>query len=185
MARCFSSWAVPRVCDTFLANLHSQFPEIKDYRYDFSSNQYVDSRGRPLDAARLERGKGAPGARAAKAGEATLRRGIFLQSLVESESGARPGILEQVFTRSDSLVRDGGLDAVFSRARHPFTLSGNNPSDSSPTGVTAQSLLARHWDGEPASSTRAAILEALRTKQPDVADWLRVNRGRVRRPGQF
>lgn len=70
-------------------------------------------------------------------------------------------------------------DVVFSRARHPFALSGNNPSDGSQTGVRAQSLLARHWDGEPASSAQAAIREALRTKQPDVADWLRVNRRRI------
>lgn len=77
-----------------------------------------------------------------------------------------------------ALIRASG-DARFSRARHPFTLSGQNPSDSSQTGVTAQSLLARHWDGEPASSAQAAIREALRTKQPDVADWLRVNRNRI------
>ncbi len=129
--------------------LPSQFPEIQGYRYDFSSNQYVDSRERPLDAARLERGEGTPGARAAKAGEATLRRGILLQSLVASESGARPGILEQVFTRSHSLVRDGGLDAVFSRARHPFTLYGNNPSDNSQAGVRAESLLTPNRERRP------------------------------------
>ena len=170
---------VRALINTFLANLHSQFPAIKSYRYDFSQRQFVDRRGQPVDGDRFELAGELGGARAAKAGQATLRRGILLQSLVESEGGARPGILEQVFTRGHSLVRDGGLDAVFSRARHPFTLSGNNPSDSSQTGVTAQSLLARHWDGEPASSAQAAIREALRTKQPDVVDWLRVNRNRI------
>ncbi|WP_370552010.1 hypothetical protein [Haliea sp. E1-2-M8] len=134
---------------------------MKGYRYDFNSNQYVDSRGRPVDAARLERAEGTGGARAARAGQATLRRGIFLQSLMESESGARPGILEKVFTRSDSLIRDGGLNRVFSSAA---TLSGSNPSDASRRGLRARALIAGHWDGDHAASGQAARRETRNTE---------------------
>lgn len=55
-------------------------------------------------------------AREARAGEATLRRAIFLKSLISSESGQRPGILEQVLRRGRSLVSDGGLTAMLRRS---------------------------------------------------------------------
>ncbi len=48
-------------------------------------------------------------------GEASLRRGILLQSLVESESGEKPGILENVLRRSVQLVGEGNLAGVMRR----------------------------------------------------------------------
>lgn len=57
--------------------------------------------------------EGSGTARSSRAGQATLRRGILLQSLVESPRGQRPELLEAVFTRGHSLVRDGGLEQLF------------------------------------------------------------------------
>ena len=82
--------------DTFLANIHGQFPGIRAYRYDFAGRRFVDGRGRPIgldrfaDAAELEV------ARASRAGARTLRRAIFMQSLVSSPSSQRPGLLGRV-----------------------------------------------------------------------------------------
>lgn len=106
---------VRAMIESFLSTLYTQFPALKGYRYDFAKHRFVDRRGRPLDAARLERGEGSPDARGARAGEATLRRGIFLQSLVSNSRSERPGLLEEVLSRGRSLVTDGDLGAMFSR----------------------------------------------------------------------
>lgn len=110
---------VKALIHTYLETLHQKFPAIKDYRYDFANHRFVDRRGRPLDADRLERGARGSDARASRSGEASLRRGILLQSLASSTSSERPGILEQILRRSAQLVSDeGGLKAVFARAYH-------------------------------------------------------------------
>lgn len=108
---------VRSMVDTIVSNLYHSFPGLKEYHYDFRGNRLVDSRGRPVDAARLDAGKRHPDARASRAGQATLRRGIFLQSLVSSEGGERPGILEQALNGARELVTNGGLTGSFSRAK--------------------------------------------------------------------
>lgn len=99
--------------DTFVTTTRAQNPEIKDYHYDFQRREFVDKRGNSITRGRFVAGSERPAARSARAGEATLRRGIFLQSLVSSESGQRPGILEQVLNRGHSLVNQGGLQGLF------------------------------------------------------------------------
>ena len=106
---------VTSLIESFLSTLYTQFPGLGNYRYDFRGNRFVDRRGRPLDAARLERGEGSPAGRQSRAGQATLRRGIFLQSLVASESGKRPELLENILARGRALA-SGELRAMFSRA---------------------------------------------------------------------
>lgn len=64
-----------------------------------TNHRRTNCRGRPIDAARLERGQGTREARTARAGEATLRRGIFLRSLVSSEGSERPDILGRLLHR--------------------------------------------------------------------------------------
>lgn len=92
---------------TFVITTFNHFHELKNYRYDFDKNQYVDGRGRPLgpdfasDAANLE------GARGAVAGAKTLRRAIFLNSLLEAEDSRIPGITERLVSRARSLVAKG------------------------------------------------------------------------------
>ena len=117
---------VRSLIDTFLSNLHQRFPQIKDYSYDFARLEIIDSRGRPVDPTRLERGAGTAMGRASFSGRGTLQRGIFLESLVRSESGERPRILEVVLRRASELVADGGLAGTFSRTS----------DQSKPTGLT-------------------------------------------------
>lgn len=114
---------------TFVETLRNQYPSIDDYEYDFSRLRFrrkVDDRrglreprGRAVgreavggvDGGREAGEPGAPGK-----GSATVRRGIFLSSLMAAEGGKRPGILEQVLRRSSEFVGPGGLDGVLSRA---------------------------------------------------------------------
>lgn len=100
--------------DTFLSTLHNQFPRIKNARYDFQKRQFIGRDGMPIDRTAFQRIANQGIGREARAGEATLRRGIFIQSLVSSESGQRPGILEQVLSRGRSLANQGGLQGLFS-----------------------------------------------------------------------
>ncbi len=102
----------------FLGTIQSQYPGIKNARYDFTSGQFLDSRNVPIyrgsdegfdKAAKSERG------RSARAGEASLRRGIFLQSLVSGAGGERSDVLGQLLNRGDS-VRESGLEGIFTAA---------------------------------------------------------------------
>lgn len=102
---------------TFVQTLENQFPAIKDFRYDFARNQFIDSRGRPVDAERLERGARTDAARGARAGQASLRRGILIRSLASSESSEKSGLLENVLNRSSQLVKGKDrLQGLFSRS---------------------------------------------------------------------
>ena len=54
----------------------------------------------------------------ARAGEATTRRGIFIQSLISGESSERPGLLEDVLNRANSLVKKSKLKGLIPQC-HP------------------------------------------------------------------
>lgn len=101
---------------TFLSNLQNQLPEIKNVRYDFARRAFVGRDDLPVDWGRFEsarrRGLGAT----ARAGEATARRGAFIQSLISSPNGARPGLLENALRGAAGLVQQGGLSRLFSKA---------------------------------------------------------------------
>lgn len=112
---------------TFLGTLHNQFPGLKNYRYDFATHLFVDQHGQPVDGDRFELARSTHAARASRAGPATMRRGILLQSLVSSRGGERSRILGEVLNRSGDLVRDGGLRGVFSR--NGTTYDGGMTSD--------------------------------------------------------
>jgi len=101
---------------TYVKTLQNLYPGIKDARYDFNTRQFVGRNNLPIrrgdgagtfDAA----GNSAQG-RAARAGEASMRRGIFLQSLASSASSERPGILDQFLRGSAQFVQEGQLGAV-------------------------------------------------------------------------
>jgi hypothetical protein len=100
---------------TFTTTLHNQFPALKSYTYDFSRREFVDRRGRPVGADRFADAARLGVAQASRAGEATMRRGILLQSLISSSSGERPGILEQVLRGGRAFVLRGKLEGIFSR----------------------------------------------------------------------
>ena len=115
---------------TFVETLYNQVPSLNDYRYDFRNSSYVTRDGQKVES--LWRTIPSDDARAGRAGEATLRRGVFLKSLMESESGERPGFLENVFTRSNSLTREPELKAMF---MFDFGKKSNNQDTSNTTTV--------------------------------------------------
>lgn len=106
---------------TYVKTLQNLYPRIKNARYDFATRQFIGANNLPIrrgdGAGSFDTAAARPGGRASRAGEASLRRGILIQSLISSESGGRSGILEQVLSRSAQFVSpDGGLDSVFSKA---------------------------------------------------------------------
>ena len=96
---------VQRMIDVSLLSLTSKMPEVQNDRYDFGSRAFRTGEGEPLTERTLQEwGHSAAGSREAGAGGATLKRAIFLNSLVRASGGARPGLLEQVLRQPRQLV---------------------------------------------------------------------------------
>lgn len=100
---------------TFITTLHNKLPSIKNAKYDFSQGEFLNRLGVPLNREAFQRIADSGVGQQARAGEATMRRGILIQSLISGKGGSRSGILEQVLNRSRSLVRRGKLEGIFSR----------------------------------------------------------------------
>lgn len=98
-------------------------PEIASARYDFNTGTFRTGQGQPLTNETLQEWSAqSGGVRAARAGCRTIKRGILLNTLLRSESGARPGLLEQVLRQSRNLV---GLDGTFYQRNGPtFDIDG-------------------------------------------------------------
>ncbi len=96
----------------FLATIHNQLPEIKNIRYDLSTGQFTNKNNLPVHRKGLLRfrdsGNG-QGAKATRAGQATMRRAILIQTLVSSESGEKSGLLEKFLNGASQLVESGDL----------------------------------------------------------------------------
>ncbi|MDZ4403892.1 MAG: hypothetical protein U1A53_14560 [Prosthecobacter sp.] len=88
---------------TFLANVATPFPTLSEYRYDFTTGQYLGKNDLPIDWRALHRAGASERGRASRAGEATLRRAIFLQSLLAESSRQKSELLENIQSRRDSL----------------------------------------------------------------------------------
>lgn len=116
---------ITALIDTVLQNMHNKIPGLKDgYRYDFAKRGFIDRLGRPVSTERFREASRDVAGRA-RAGQATLRRGILLQSLVSSPSSQRPGILEQVLRRGGALgFARNGLDGVFSASNSEASSDG-------------------------------------------------------------
>lgn len=106
---------------SFLDNIARNFPQIKEYKYDFETRKFVDSLGKSVDGSRLELGRSKGVFQTSRAGEASIRRGIFLMSLASSESSQRPAILEQFFSGAKLLASTPELKALFSNNPTPPT----------------------------------------------------------------
>lgn len=109
---------------TFVTTFQNKAPEFKDDRYDFNRREFIGRLGQPLDRGAFQRGASQGMGRAARAGEATARRGILIKSLISSESRERPGILEHVLNRARTLVSQGSLSRSFSRQTQKATSPG-------------------------------------------------------------
>lgn len=89
---------------TFIKTLQNKFPSIQNYKYDLSTQRFLDTNGRPVGRERFFSAAKSDLGGAARAGEATLRRGILIQSLMEAEGSERPGLLENVLRGAGHLV---------------------------------------------------------------------------------
>lgn len=98
---------------TFLTTMHNLAPKIKEYRYDFQSEQFKDAEGRAIDGAAIS--ANIPGD--ARAGKKTARRAVFLQSLISGArqgNGGRSAILERILGWGNSSSPEN-LRQLFSR----------------------------------------------------------------------
>lgn len=100
--------------DTALSTLEAQNPDVSKFRFDFARRQFVDANGKSFGRGRFMAGAKRGGARASRSGQATLRSGILIRSLVSSESSQRSGILEQVLRGASALAK-GPLEGAFKR----------------------------------------------------------------------
>ncbi|MCC4115327.1 hypothetical protein LLG90_08210 [Aromatoleum toluclasticum] len=160
----------PYRSDAFLATLQTKYPGIKNARYDFSQRQFLGVDGLPIHrggARSFDAAASGPKGRAARAGQATLRQGILLQSLVSSESGERPGILEHVLRGARALVARTAPRVLLRRRLVSPPSRRGTPSWSSPC---ARACRANRLSGRP-RSCRVKLIEVV---------WLR--RGRVQLP---
>lgn len=99
---------------SFLDNIERNFPQIKEYKYDFETRKFVDSLGKSVDGDRFRIGRIKGVFDTSRAGQASIRRGIFLMSLASSESSQRSAILEQFFSGAKLLASTPELKALFS-----------------------------------------------------------------------
>ena len=88
-------------------------PDLGNVRYDFDNQQFEDRLGRPLRPDWAERLAGERVSRALKAGEATLRRSVFLESLVSSTGSEKSELLERI--RDNGGLELAGLNKVFGK----------------------------------------------------------------------
>ncbi|GAB1364725.1 hypothetical protein MASR1M32_39610 [Rhodobacter sp.] len=97
-----------------VSSLISHIPEVADARYDFQSRTFRSGEGQLLTDGDLDQwASAAAGNRAARVGRKTLRRGILLNTLARTESGARPGLLERALRQQRQLVARTPLGRSF------------------------------------------------------------------------
>lgn len=97
---------------TFTTILFNKVPALNGYYYDFSTNQFRDRAGRPVRADRFAYAGGNAAAREASAGGKTLRRGIFLKSLLELGPEEESRVVDSLYRRPDQIV--DGVKPLFS-----------------------------------------------------------------------
>ncbi|MDX5627312.1 MULTISPECIES: hypothetical protein [unclassified Brenneria] len=103
---------ISSMIETSLTSIKSQLPEIENARYDFAIRAFRTGEGQPLTNGMLRAWSTRPRIRAAGAGGATLKRAIFLNTLLRMESSERSGLLEQVLRQRNQFV-SSALEGLF------------------------------------------------------------------------
>ncbi len=106
---------VRSLIQSFLSTLHAKYSGIKSARYDFGTGQFLDRREVPIlwgSEQDFDKAAKSPRGRESRAGQATLRRGIFLQSLVSGDGGEKSDLLGDLLHRGNQLT-DSGLGGLF------------------------------------------------------------------------
>jgi N12 class adenine-specific DNA methylase len=98
-----------------VANITAIVPEIDRAQYDFATGTFRNSQGEPLSDGTLDKWSASrPRIRAAGAGRNTLKRGILLNTLARTESGAQSALLEYALRQPGKLVAGGLSDTFYS-----------------------------------------------------------------------
>lgn len=169
---------VKSLVDNYVKTLQNTYPDIKDYRYDFNTNQYLDRNGTPVNEDGFDRlAERSHGSRAARAGASGMRRGIFLQSLLASPRSGQPGLLEAFLRGSGQLVQQGSpLHALFRRgAAEAASGNGRGAADGlrDRSGQAAASLSADDAPTMMRRSVSETLADKLQASSPKIADALR------------
>lgn len=99
--------------DTSLANIKAAIPEIDRARYDFATGTFRTGEGKPLSDGLLASWASHPRVREARAGSASLKRAILLNTLARTESGAQSGLLERIYRIGAVRGLDRALENTF------------------------------------------------------------------------
>lgn len=97
-----------------IASLYKAIPELSELRYDFQDRRFEDSHGRSLAPDWAERYAATETARAINAGESTIRRGVFLKSIISSSGAEKSAILEDI-RRNGWMAQGKPTKGLFSR----------------------------------------------------------------------
>lgn len=141
---------------TFITTLHNKLPSIKNAKYDFSRGEFLNRLGVPLNRAAFQRIADQGIGREARIGEASMRRGILIQSLISGQGGSRSGILEQALNGGRTLILRGKLEGIFSRhkankeSKQATQQGGLSVSDDHKTRVqTIVDAIRAQWTNAP------------------------------------
>ncbi len=106
------------LAETFVQTVYNNVPNLKEISYDIHAKRFVDLGGNPVTAEGWAEFADSPEAARARAGESSLRRAVFLKSLMDSESRGygEPGkVLGNLLAWGGSFADDAGLRGLFSR----------------------------------------------------------------------
>ena len=105
---------IQSMIETGVTSLAHCVPEIRNASFCFDTRTFKDFEGRQLlDTALADWGTQLARGGTARAGNATFKRSILLQSLVRQESGTRPALLEQVLREPSQFLETFELSGIF------------------------------------------------------------------------
>ncbi len=128
---------VEALIHTSITTTQNLFPGVKNVTYDFTKRKFIGRNGLPIHRGDIERRVREGSGRASGAGEATIRRIAFLQSLVSSKGSERSGILEQALNwLNQANAAEADLDGLFSKA--PNSTGSKSPVEPLASRAPAQ-----------------------------------------------
>lgn len=159
--------------ESAVASLENQYPAIGNYRYDFNTNKFFDRDGNEVTRSRFVAGSKSAGVRASRTGEAGLRKGILLASLMASESSERPAILERFFRGSAQLASSDSLKALFSRGIWRSALADGVES------INAKAQPEEGWRLNILGLVNKGKVKADEVEWSGINEWLKLQQGKV------
>lgn len=156
---------IQSLIDTSLASIKAAIPEIDRARYDFETGAFRSGEGKPLSDGLLQTWLAHPRVREARAGRASLKRAILLNTLARTESGARPGLLERIYGFGTVRGFQPALNSTF------YDWTSDNSYTRLPEGNRIQ-LQARLRKLQQLHAQGQISPEEYSSRISEIADWL-------------